>query len=250
MTDSPVAVVSGAASGIGQATAQTLRAAGWQVAGFDLKPAPDADRSFILDLTDESAVRAAVDETARTLGPVGGLANCAGIAGFGQTHQIELDHWNHVLSAHVTTSMLLAKHVLPMMIDAGKGAIVNIASIYGMVGCTLNTPYAVAKGAIMQLTRCMAADYGRYGIRVNAVSPGFVDTPMSSVMDKTSAAYRAFMAMHLLGRGATAQEIANVIAFLLGDGASFITGANVPVDGGFTAAQSIPDFETVTERAG
>lgn len=240
-----VAVVSGAASGIGRATCVELRALGWKVAGIDLDPAPDADLALVADITREDAVRTAVAEAARTLGPASGLANCAGIAGFGKVHETDITYWNHVLTVHVTGTMLLSKHCLPAMLAAGRGAIVNVASVYGMTGSALNTPYGVAKGAIMQLTRCMAADYSRAGIRVNTVSPGYVDTPMASVIDKEGAAYRAFIDMHLLGRGGQQEEIANVIAFLLGDGAAFIAGANIPVDGGLTAAQVISDYDAV-----
>jgi NAD(P)-dependent dehydrogenase (short-subunit alcohol dehydrogenase family) len=107
-----------------------------------------------------------------------------------------------------------------------------------MTGGQGNTPYNVAKGGVLQLTRSMAADYGGAGVRINAVSPGYIETPMTSTIPEP--VHSAFSGMHLLGRPGRPEEVAAVIGFLLSDAASYVTGANIPVDGGFSAAHVIP----------
>jgi NAD(P)-dependent dehydrogenase (short-subunit alcohol dehydrogenase family) len=125
------------------------------------------------------------------------------------------------------------------MAKAGKGSIITLSSIYGMTGGTGNLPYNVTKGGVLQLTRSLAADYGPAGIRVNALSPGFIETPMTMALQSESPVRSAFIDMHLLKRAGRAEEVAKVAVFLLSDDASFVTGANIPVDGGFSAAQVI-----------
>lgn len=135
--------------------------------------------------------------------------------------------------------MLTCRAILPHMQAAGRGSIVAISSIYGMTGGPGNTPYNVSKGGILQLVRSMAADYGAAGIRVNAVSPGYIETPMTHMLEQAGAVRDAFIGMHLLQRPGKPQEVGHVIRFLLSDESSFVTGANIPVDGGFSAAQVI-----------
>lgn len=238
----PVVVVTGAASGIGLATARALRAHGARVVGVDVNPAPEADLAVAADLRDETAVAAAVDTALVRFGCIDGLVNSAGIAGFGTVHDLDVENWSRVLSIHLTGTMLISRHVVRAMLTAGQGSIVNVASIYGMTGGTGNTPYNVAKGGLLQLTRSMAADYGTRGIRVNAVSPGYIETPMSAVLTEHPELLNTFIDMHLLRRPGTPAEVAAAICFLLSDAASFITGVNLPVDGGFSAARVIPDF--------
>ncbi|MFA7586877.1 MAG: SDR family oxidoreductase [Novosphingobium sp.] len=242
-------LVSGGASGIGRATAAVLSARGARVAVIDRAAATGVPAEIALkaDLSQEAEVAAAVEQAGKTLGGIDGLVHSAGIAGLGTAVDLELDRWDQVLAVHLTGAMLLARHAIPAMLDAGGGAIVNVASIYGMVGGSNNLAYNSAKGAIVQLTRSIAADYGRQGIRANSVSPGYIETPLSDLLKQDRRMLEAFVDMHVLGRGGQPEEVAAAIAFLLSDEASFITAVNLPVDGGFTGARVMPGFSSAVQ---
>lgn len=238
-----VVLVTGAASGIGRATVQALAAAGGTVVATDLCPAemielPSGDHLVLsLDVTDESAVERAIERTIGRYGRLDGVVACAGIVCNGPAHRVDRAAWERGIAVHLTGAFLTCKYALTPMMAARTGAIVLVSSIYGMTGCAGNTPYNVAKGGVLQLMRSLAADYASYGIRVNAVSPGYIETPMTASL--TGETRDAFIRMHLLGRPGTPGEVASAIVFLLSDAASFITGVNLPVDGGFSAAKSI-----------
>lgn len=233
-----IILVTGAASGIGAATATLVREAGATVIGADLAAPNGCDEAAVLDVTDGAASADLVADIVQRHGRIDGLATCAGISVAGGVDSMTEDDWRRVIEVNLTGTMLTARAVIPAMIKAGRGSIVTISSIYGMTGGAGNLAYNTAKGGILQLTRSLAADCGAAGLRINSVSPGYIRTAMTAMLDK-SPIEQAFMNMHLLRRAGEPEEVARVIRFLLSDDASFVTGANIPVDGGFSAAHLI-----------
>jgi NAD(P)-dependent dehydrogenase (short-subunit alcohol dehydrogenase family) len=238
-----VILITGAASGIGQATVEAVRQEGAIVAAADLaeiKGLGNDDSAHKLDVSSEAETAEVIAQIVARHGRIDGLATCAGISVEGSVTQLDLEKWHKAIAVNLTGTMLSCRAVLPHMLAAGRGSIVTVASIYGMTGGPGNTPYNVTKGGVLQLTRSLAADYGASGIRVNAVSPGYIETPMTGMLAHAGAMRDAFVGMHLLQRAGQPEEVSKVIRFLLSDDASFVTGANIPVDGGFSAAQVIP----------
>jgi meso-butanediol dehydrogenase/(S,S)-butanediol dehydrogenase/diacetyl reductase len=235
-------LVTGAGSGIGAATAEQIVALGGKVVALDrtIEPRQDSQQlSITVDVSSLSELEHAVKAGKSHFGTLHGAVTCAGLSVPGDTLATDTATWERALSVNLTGTWLTAKALLPELIEQGGGAIVTIASVYGMFGCAGNTPYNVTKGGILQLTRSLAADYAAHNIRVNSVSPGYISTPMTDVISTYPPGEQAFIKMHPLNRPGAPAEVASAIAFLLSDAASFITAANLPVDGGFSGVKDI-----------
>lgn len=238
-----VAVITGGASGIGLATAKNLLSKGANVVLVDWNE--DVSRiaeslneralGIRCDVSSDTDVKKCVDDVIEKFGHIDYLVANAGIGGGpNKAHEVSTDEWNKVIGVNQTGIFLMNKYVIPNMLINGGGAIVNTSSMYGLVGTTMSFAYSASKGAINQMTRSLALTYARDNIRVNAIAPGYVDTPILASVPKDM---KDAMANQLpIGRLGKDTEIANLICYLLSDEASFITGAIVPIDGGFTAA--------------
>lgn len=236
-----VAVVTGGASGIGLATTKKLLSEGANVVILDLKMGEEIINSLgenVLylkcDVSNEENVKNCIEEIIKKFDHIDYLVANAGIGGSSsKPHEVSMDEWNKVISVNQTGIFLLNKYVINEMLKSGKGAVVNTSSMYGLVGSTTSFAYSASKGAINQMTRSLALTYARENIRVNAIAPGYVDTPiLSMVPDNIKEAMGNELPIGRLGKDT---EIANLICYLLSDDASFITGAIIPIDGGFTA---------------
>lgn len=246
--DGKVALVTGAASGIGAASSTRFAAEGATIAGFDLAPAPEGHPARLwrqVDVSDEGTVAAGVDDVVRELGRVDVLLNAAGVLSVGDATSVEKEEWDRVLGVNLTGTWLMCKHVVPHMVEAGQGSVVNLASIEGIVGLSGQTSYNVSKGGVVMLTRNMAADLGRSGVRVNCLCPGLIETPMTSVLKDPAfkVIEDAFISWHLLGRAGRPDEVANAALFLASDEASFVHGASLVVDGGLLAGRQFPALD-------
>lgn len=246
------AVITGAASGMGRATAELFAQEGAHVALLDAQDAGEAaaadirgaggDALFLrADISDERDVRAAVDAAAKAFGGLDILVNCAGIIGVDKpTHELTEQEWDAVFAVDVKGVFFATKAVVPHLFAAGKGAIVNFSSIYGLIGNDEFTAYHVAKGAVNMQTKQDAATYGRHRIRVNAVNPSTVLTPLvegiAAEYPGGLPAYEEHMTAHQsLRRLGRPIDVAYSVLFLASDEADWITGVTLPVDGGFTA---------------
>jgi NAD(P)-dependent dehydrogenase (short-subunit alcohol dehydrogenase family) len=244
-----VAVVTGAANGIGAATTHTLHQEGAKVALLDIdqtngKALADqlgAERALFVacDVTVEEQAAAAVDATIERFGRVDILVNNAGVNAYFDAETVTLEQWERFFALDLRACWLCSKHVLPHLRRQRRGVIVNVASIHARLTTRGMFPYAAAKSGIVGLTRSLALDYGGQGIRVVAVSPGWtrtrlVEEALAQQPDPQAARAQA-LAMHPLGRIAEPEEIAAVVAFAASEDASFITDVAIPADGGLSA---------------
>lgn len=226
-------IVTGGGSGIGAATVERLHAEGARTAAWDLE-APPAERGHLglaVDVTDPQAVRDGVARTRDALGPITGLVNCAGT--LGAAHKLAdqpLDAVARTFDINANGVLHTLQAVLPELAAGAGGSIVNVASVAALQARRGLAPYAASKAAVVAYTRNAAREYGRAGVRVNAVCPGGTRTPMMGPMDERT--NEALLRDVPLGRFAEPTEIAAVIAFLLSDDASYVSGATIVVDGG------------------
>ncbi|MCZ6784321.1 MAG: SDR family NAD(P)-dependent oxidoreductase [Proteobacteria bacterium] len=241
--DGRVALVTGSSSGIGAATARRFAEEGARVAGFDQNPAPDGGPELFRegDVRDEAQVAAVVRAAIEELGGLDVVVNSAGVGGGGPVHQLSAEAWDRVIDINLKGTFLVCKHALAHMVEQRSGSIVNIASIEGLEGVDGGSAYNASKGGVVLLTRNLAIDYGRRGIRANCICPGLIDTPLTAGITGSEAMRdfkQRFIDAHHLGRLGRPEEIAAAALFLASDDASFVTGHALAVDGGVTAGHA------------
>ncbi len=247
-----VAVVTGAALGIGRACAQLLAAEGAAVAVTDVLDAEGAKiveeiceaggtvAFFHLDVSDEDQVASVMDQVKTKFGPISILVNNAGIAGVDKpTHEVTSQEWDRLMNINVKGVFFCTKHVLPQMMLAGKGSIVNLSSIYGLVSAPDLPAYHASKGAVRLMSKTDALMYAKYAIRVNSVHPGFIWTPLVEKLlqekPDPAAAKQGLADLHPLGHLGDPDDIAYGVLYLASDESKFVTGSELVIDGGYTA---------------
>lgn len=249
--DGKIAVITGGAMGIGFMTAQIFASEGATIAILDINGdmAKKAAKSLIddgtkaigivADVCSESSISQAVKQAEKFLGPVDILMNNAGIACFGNVETTSVEDWDNVFAVNVKGTFLTSKAVIPGMLEAGQGSIINIGSVAAMGGIPSMAAYCAAKGAVVSLTRQMAAEYSPRNIRVNCINPGVVPvTAMGQSLtggDSSDEAKAKRLAKYPLGRFAEPQDVASAALFFASSESSFVTGAFLAVDGGMTA---------------
>jgi NAD(P)-dependent dehydrogenase (short-subunit alcohol dehydrogenase family) len=234
--DGEVAVVTGGASGIGRAVADALAAVGARVAVFDVAAA-GAD-AYKVDVADETQVTAAFAEVVGRHGRLDVLFNNAGIAIRRPTTELALDDWNKVVAVNMTGVFLCAREAARHMLAGGRGGrIVNTASIMGVVGGGLypNISYQATKGAVVNMTRALAVEWAGQGIRVNAIAPTWVRTPLTRGITEKPELVQRIEQLTPLGRLAEPEELVGAVLFLASRASAMVTGHVLAVDGGFLA---------------
>lgn len=234
-------IVTGAASGIGRAMAERFRDEGATVHGGDLDPdgVPEGCRAHPVDVSDEEQVAALVDAAIRDTGRVDVLCNNAGTGSTADVLGCTPEEWDRVFAVNARGVFLGTRSVLPHMLDRGAGAIVNTASVAGMVGLRDRAAYCASKGAVIAFTRQVAIQYAGTGVRCNCICPGTVDTPwVADLLDQAedpAGRRNELIARQPAGRLGTPEEIAEAALYLASDAAGFVTGSALVIDGGLVA---------------
>lgn len=245
-----VAIITGAASGMGAAEARLFAKEGAKVIATDIQV--DKLEAVVEEIKDEGGEALAiehdvtnkddwekvVEKAADSHGRIDILINNAGIGGaegFASLDKVDLESWNKFMTVNSTGNFLGVKAVVPEMKKAGQGSIVNTSSIAGLVGGAAGIQYSASKGASRLLTKTAAIELAPDNIRVNSIHPGFIDTPMVSVVTEDEEALEENLKAIPLGKTGTPEDVANLVLFLASDESAYITGTEIPIDGGYTA---------------
>lgn len=240
-----VAIVTGGASGIGEATVRLMVKQGARVVIADMNNtkgvalAEELNKNGIVALyvptnvTVEDEVKNVVKQAVDAFGKLDIMFANAGIGAMSAVVDMPMAEWNRVIGINITGVMMCDKYAIEAMLKTGGGVVINTASILGFVGQAGTTAYSAAKGAVVNITKTIALDYAKQGVRAVGIAPGYIETPLLSDLDKQLKDY--LVTLHPMGRLGTAEEIANAVVFLASDDASFITGTTLLVDGGYTA---------------
>jgi NAD(P)-dependent dehydrogenase (short-subunit alcohol dehydrogenase family) len=246
--DDKVALITGSGGGIGRGIALKFAREGAKVGVLDLRP--EACQAVVAEITTaggqaltlpanvtvEESVLEAVSRFSNAFGPISVLVNNAAVMPGGRLHETSLPDFDRCVNVNLRGAYLVSRAVIPSMLEQRRGSIIHMASVTGVLGHPGLAIYSATKGALIALTRAMSTDYARYGIRVNSVSPGTIDSPMLhefvSSQSNPEKIRQAFDEIHPIGRVGTIEEVANVFLFLASDESSFVTGANYMVDGG------------------
>jgi NAD(P)-dependent dehydrogenase (short-subunit alcohol dehydrogenase family) len=241
------AIVTGAGSGLGRATAVRLSSEGGRVACLDLaleaaertaadiRAAGGDARAYRVDVADPVSVREVVAAAARDLGRPAVLVNCAGIGKFANSHDMPFEDWSRIIAVNLTGTFLMAQACLPHLLEGG-GNIVNIASNAALMGMPYSAAYCASKGGVVQLTKALADEYLRRRVRVNAIAPGGIATPLQDAFQQLpeGADPRSLTKLRTPLGTSTPEEVAALVAFVASDEGRYMTGAVIPIDGGLT----------------
>ncbi len=240
-----VAVVTGAAGGIGAATVEVFQREGAKVVGVDLLDGAPGDLALAVDVTEELAVQQMYQQVAEELGRIDVLFNNAGISPDDDTSVLDttFEAWQRVQDVNLKSVFFCCKHGIPHLLNAGGGSVINTASFVAVMGAaTSQISYTASKGGVLALSRELGVEFARRGVRVNALCPGPVDTPLLQELFSKDPARAARRLVHVpMGRFGQAEEIANGVLFLASDESSFMTASTFLVDGGISGAYVTPE---------
>jgi len=243
--DGKVCVITGAASGIGADTARLFAAEGAKVVGVDIDPGSEGDLKLQADVTDEQQVRDMYERARRELGRIDVLFNNAGINPTDDASVLEtsLESWQRVQDVNLRGVFLCCKHGIPHLLEAGGGSVINTASFVAVMGAAVSQiSYTASKGGVLSLSRELGVEFARRGVRVNALCPGPVSTPLLAELFASEPEKAARRLVHVpMGRFGEPREIAQAALFLASDESSYITASTFLVDGGLSAAYLTPE---------